>query len=119
MKLIGILLCLTLALLFSTAKFTNATAANRIFSENISTLQTTIGNDWLSPPVVSLQDLRSGKKSINISFDEMSHDYYRMVYRIKYDDGRLVGCGRHEELLQSCVVYREICESQFGSEEKK
>lgn len=35
------------------------------------------------------------------------------------DDGRLVGCGRHEELLQSCVVYREICESQFGSEEKK
>lgn len=83
MKLIGILLCLTLALLFSTAKFTNATAANRIFSENISTLQTTIGNDWLSPPVVSLQDLRSGKKSINISFDEMSHDYYRMVYRIE------------------------------------
>ena len=28
------------------------------------------------------------------------------------DDGRLVGQGRHEELLGTCPVYREICESQ-------
>ncbi len=29
------------------------------------------------------------------------------------DDGGLVGSGRHEELLQSCPVYREIYDSQF------
>lgn len=30
------------------------------------------------------------------------------------DDGRLVGMGRHEELLEGCDVYREIYSSQFG-----
>ena len=34
------------------------------------------------------------------------------------DDGELAGKGTHEELLQSCEVYREIYESQFGKEEK-
>lgn len=29
------------------------------------------------------------------------------------DDGRLVGTGVHEELLESCEVYREICSSQI------
>jgi len=29
------------------------------------------------------------------------------------DDGQLVGCGSHAELLKSCKVYREIYESQF------
>ena len=34
------------------------------------------------------------------------------------DDGRLIGCRTHEELLASCPVYREIHESQFGGEEE-
>ncbi len=29
------------------------------------------------------------------------------------DDGEMVGCGTHDELLKSCGVYREIHESQF------
>lgn len=32
---------------------------------------------------------------------------------IVLDDGKAVGCGTHEELLNSCPVYREIYESQF------
>ena len=32
------------------------------------------------------------------------------------DDGRLVGCGKHDELLQDCEIYKEIYESQFGAE---
>ncbi|SMC96146.1 ABC transporter ATP-binding protein [Sporomusa malonica] len=32
------------------------------------------------------------------------------------DGGRLVGAGRHEELVASCAVYREICQSQLGKE---
>ncbi len=32
------------------------------------------------------------------------------------DDGELVGCGTHDELMASCEVYREIHESQFRRE---
>ena len=32
------------------------------------------------------------------------------------DDGALVGMGRHDELLESCAVYREIYESQYVKE---
>lgn len=33
------------------------------------------------------------------------------------DDGRLAGIGRHEELMETCEVYREICLSQLSEEE--
>jgi len=33
------------------------------------------------------------------------------------DDGRLVGDGKHHELMDSCPVYRDIVESQLGAEE--
>ena len=33
------------------------------------------------------------------------------------DEGKLVGIGRHKELLQSCEVYRQIAESQLSEEE--
>ncbi|MBR6823612.1 MAG: ABC transporter ATP-binding protein [Firmicutes bacterium] len=33
------------------------------------------------------------------------------------DEGRIVGQGRHEELLQSCEVYRQIALSQLSKEE--
>ena len=33
------------------------------------------------------------------------------------DDGFLAGSGSHEQLLQDCTVYREICESQMSTEE--
>ena len=33
------------------------------------------------------------------------------------DGGRQVGLGTHEELLEGCPVYREICESQLTAEE--
>ena len=33
------------------------------------------------------------------------------------DDGRLAGKGKHEELLETCSVYREICLSQLSGEE--
>ncbi len=32
------------------------------------------------------------------------------------DDGKIVGQGRHEELLKTCEVYREIYDSQFKKE---
>ena len=33
------------------------------------------------------------------------------------DDGKVVGQGKHEQLLEHCDVYREIYESQFRKEE--
>lgn len=33
------------------------------------------------------------------------------------DDGKLVGIGRHDDLLKTCEVYREICLSQLSKEE--
>jgi len=33
------------------------------------------------------------------------------------DDGEAVGIGTHEELLETCPVYREIYESQYGKED--
>ena len=30
------------------------------------------------------------------------------------DDGKIIGAGKHEELLESCLPYREISESQMG-----
>ena len=35
------------------------------------------------------------------------------------DDGRQAGLGTHEELLENCQVYREICLSQLSEEEVK
>lgn len=37
---------------------------------------------------------------------------------IVLDDGRQVGIGTHEELLRTCEVYREICDSQLGGGER-
>ena len=33
------------------------------------------------------------------------------------DDGELVGYGTHEELMQTCPVYNEICLSQLSEQE--
>ena len=35
------------------------------------------------------------------------------------EDGRLAGAGSHGELLETCSVYREICESQFESRQEE
>lgn len=36
---------------------------------------------------------------------------------IVLDEGRIIGLGSHEELLESCSAYREIYETQYGGKE--
>lgn len=36
---------------------------------------------------------------------------------IVLEDGKMAGCGTHEELLKNCDVYQEICYSQLSKEE--
>lgn len=35
------------------------------------------------------------------------------------DDGKVVGVGKHEQLLENCEVYKEIYQSQFKNSEKE
>lgn len=51
-----------------------------IFVPTIKTLQVVVNQDWLSPPVMKL----NSTDVLNISFDEMSHDYHRFVYKIEH-----------------------------------
>ena len=30
------------------------------------------------------------------------------------EDGAIIGCGKHEDLLESCIEYKEISDSQMG-----
>ena len=36
---------------------------------------------------------------------------------IVMDDGRIAGIGTHQQLMEQCEVYREICLSQLSKEE--
>ncbi len=36
---------------------------------------------------------------------------------IVLDDGKMAGCGKHGDLMESCEVYREICLSQLSEKE--
>lgn len=51
-----------------------------IYVPTIKTLQVVVNQDWLSPPVMKL----NSTDFLNISFDEMSHDYHRFVYKIEH-----------------------------------
>lgn len=53
---------------------------NVIFDSNVKTLQVVAGNDWLSPPVLTL----GGEERLKVSFDELSHEYHRYVYHIDH-----------------------------------
>ena len=33
---------------------------------------------------------------------------------IVLDDGNIIGMGKHDELLENCIEYREISDSQMG-----
>lgn len=55
---------------------------HNIFSENITTLQVTVNNDWLNMPIMTL----ASNDILNISFDELSHTYHRYSYTITHCD---------------------------------
>ena len=56
------------------------TAKSRIIDPQIKSLQVVVNQDWLSPAV-----MRLGTNDIlNVSFDELSHDYHRYIYRVEH-----------------------------------
>lgn len=53
---------------------------NNIFSARIQTLQIKVNNNWLAPPILSL----NSDDALELSFDELSHEYHRFQYIISH-----------------------------------
>ena len=52
---------------------------HEIFNDRISSLQVTVGGNWMAMPVMSTSNL----SPLFIDFDNMTHEYHRYVYRIE------------------------------------
>lgn len=62
--------------------------------------------------------LKSGTKGMTVLIVSQRVGAIRRADRIiVLEDGAVAGIGAHEELMESCTVYREICLSQLSSEE--
>lgn len=72
----------------------NGQAENRTYSPQVKTLQAVVNQDWLSPTVMRLR----GDDVLHVSFDELSHDYHRYVYRLEHCEADWTPS---EELLES------------------
>ena len=56
--------------------------SNRIYEPQVKSLQAVVNNNWTSLPVMRL----GSDDVLNVSFDELSHDYHRYIYEItKYE----------------------------------
>ena len=70
-----------LFLLFTTSVLTTLShGQHMVYEENIRTLQVCLNDNPLLPPVLPLK----GTSTLNISWDEMSHDYHRYIYRLQH-----------------------------------
>lgn len=52
-----------------------------ILASDVATLRVVVGNDWQSVPIATLNGDR-----INISFDQLSHEYHRYTYTVEHCD---------------------------------
>ena len=68
-----------------------------------------------------LELIKDLKAKLGLSILFITHDIGVVQYIsdriIVMNEGRIVGVGKHDELLKSCEVYREIYQSQFGKED--
>ena len=55
-------------------------AKHIIHDPQIKSLQVVVNQDWLSPAVMRLKT----DDVLNVSFDELSHDYHRYTYRVEH-----------------------------------
>ncbi|MBR1400616.1 MAG: DUF5103 domain-containing protein [Prevotella sp.] len=67
---------------------------NEIYKPEIATLQVVAGERWLSMPIVRL----NGDEVINISFDDLTHEYHRYTYTLEHCDA---DWSKSEELFAS------------------
>ena len=71
---------ITFLIILSCCSISSWAQQNIVHSKQIRTLQTIVDNDPLLPPI-----LQMGKfQHIEISWDEMSHEYHRYIYHIQH-----------------------------------
>lgn len=67
----------------------------------------------------ALGELREGKGLTTVTVSQRATSLKYCDVIIVLDDGKVVGLGTHDELIESCPVYREICLSQNKEDEIK
>ena len=67
----------------------------------------------------ALNALRAERKLTTVTVSQRATSIKYCDIIVVLDDGKIVGQGTHEELINSCEVYREICLSQNKEEEVK
>lgn len=56
-----------------------AIARSKVYNNNVKTLTVVVNNEWTAPAIMSLHG-----DVLNVSFDELSHDYHRYIYRLEH-----------------------------------
>lgn len=67
---------------------------NMIFSDRLKTLMVRVGDDLKASPVINLGE----DEYVEISFDELSHDYRRMAYKVEHCEA---DWGLSDQLIES------------------
>ena len=65
----------------------------------------------------ALSELLQGKTVLVIAHRMRTVDNADKI--VVLEEGKMVGCGTHSELMKTCPTYREIAESQLSEEELK
>ncbi len=66
--------------IFSTITLFANAQMNEVHSPNIQSLMVKVNNNWMTPPVINL----NSNDTLEISFDELSHEYHRFQYVISH-----------------------------------
>lgn len=53
---------------------------NEIYNERIRTVQTVVNGNWQAMPIMTL----GGNNSLTISFDDLTHNYHRYIYKVEH-----------------------------------
>lgn len=62
---------------------------------------------------------KSNPKSTKIIIAQRIASVQRADRIVVLENGKIIACGSHEELLKSCAVYQDIYHSQIGEEDEK
>ena len=65
---------------------------NEVFTPNIQSLLVKVNNNWLAPPIINL----NSDDVLEVSFDELSHEYHRFQYVISHCNADWTPSGLNE-----------------------
>lgn len=65
---------------------------NEVFTPNIQSLLVKVNNNWLTPPIINL----NSDDVLEVSFDELSHEYHRFQYVISHYNADWTPSGLNE-----------------------